>query len=53
MDLDDQTVETTVAQAKAKAAPGGWLQIGALGAPDALAEENELEQARAASPLTR
>ncbi|CAB1112513.1 unnamed protein product [Ectocarpus sp. CCAP 1310/34] len=53
MDLDDPTVETTVAQAKAKAAPGGWLQIGALGAPDALAEENELEQARAASPRTR
>ncbi|CAB1112512.1 unnamed protein product [Ectocarpus sp. CCAP 1310/34] len=53
MDLNDQGVEEAIAQAKAKTIPGGWLQIGALGAPDAVEEANALEEARAASSLTR
>ena len=53
MDLEDADVQAAIAQAKAKAVPGGWLQIGALGAPDAVAEETELEEARAASYLAR
>ncbi|CAM9447366.1 unnamed protein product [Ectocarpus sp. 8 AP-2014] len=53
MDLNDQGVEEAIAQAKAKTIPGGWLQMGALGAPDAVEEANALEEARAASSLTR
>lgn len=53
MDLEDGDVQAAIAQAKAKAVPGGWLQMGALGAPDAVDEENELEEARAASSLAR
>lgn len=53
MDLDDPAVEAAIATAKAKTVPGGWLQIGALGAPDAVEEENALEAARAASSLPR
>ncbi|CAM9691092.1 unnamed protein product, partial [Ectocarpus fasciculatus] len=53
MDLNDQGVEAAIAQAKAKTIPGGWLQMGALGAPDAVEEANALEEARAASSLTR
>ena len=53
MDLEDGDVQEAIAQAKAKAVPGGWLQMGALGAPDAVKEENELEEARAASYLAR
>eukprot|EP00752_Nemacystus_decipiens_P017433 g15627.t1 len=53
MDLEDGDVQAAIAQAKAKTVPGGWLQIGALGAPDAVEEENELAEARAASSLAR
>lgn len=53
MDLNDQAVEAAIAQAKAKTIPGGWLQMGALGAPDAVEEANALQEARAASSLTR
>ena len=53
MDLEDGDVQAAIAQAKAKTTPGGWLQVGALGAPDAVGEENELEEARAASSLAR
>eukprot|EP00752_Nemacystus_decipiens_P003979 g3644.t1 len=53
MDLEDEDVQTAIAQAKAKTVPGGWLQIGALGAPDAVEEEKELAEARAASSLAR
>lgn len=49
MDLNDPAVEEAIAQAKAKTVPGGWLQLGALGAPDAVEEQNALEEARAAS----
>lgn len=53
MDLHDTAVEASIAEAKARTVPGGWLQIGALGAPDALAEAEALEEARAASSLHR
>lgn len=54
MDLEDDDIQAAVADAKAKTAvPGGWLQGGSLGAPDAVAEENALEEARAASSLAR
>ncbi|CAM9687258.1 unnamed protein product [Scytosiphon promiscuus] len=53
MDLNDDAVEAAIASAKAKTVPGGWLQVGALGAPDAVAAENALEEARAASSLSR
>lgn len=53
MDLEDGDVQAAIAQAKAKTVPGGWLQIGSLGAPDAVAEENALEEARAVSSLSR
>eukprot|EP00903_Cladosiphon_okamuranus_P006527 g6378.t1 len=51
MDLEDSDVQAVIAQAKAKTVPGGWLQTGALGAPDAVEEENQLDEARAASSL--
>lgn len=53
MDLEDSTVEASIAEAKAKAVPGGWLQVGSLGAPDSVEEERELQEARAASSLAR
>lgn len=53
MDLEDDAVQASIAQAKAKAVPGGWLQMGTLGAPDAVQEEKALEEARAASLLSR
>lgn len=53
MDLNDEDVEGAIASAKAKTVPGGWLQVGALGAPDAVAAENALEEARAALSLSR
>ncbi|CAM9451765.1 unnamed protein product, partial [Hapterophycus canaliculatus] len=52
MDLNDPSVETASDPTKANAVPGGWLQKGAVGAPDAVEEENALEAARAASLLT-
>lgn len=53
MDLEDEAVEASVAVAKAAVAPGGWLQMGALGAPDVVEEEKALGEARAASSLER
>lgn len=53
MDLEDEVVEASIAQAKAKLVPGGWLQMGSLGAPDTLQDEKDLEEARAASSLHR
>lgn len=58
LDLEDTAVETPIADAKSsvvpiKSTPGGWLQMGALGAPDALKEEKALEEAQAASSLRR
>lgn len=54
MDLEDSDAQAAIVQAKAKTAvPGGWLQIGALGAPDAVEEGKKLEEARAASSLAR
>lgn len=52
-DSEDSEDKAAIAQAKAKTAPGGWLQTGALGAPDAVEEENELDEARAASSPIR
>lgn len=53
MDLEDPEVEASIAEAKAKAVPGGWMQLGALGAPDSVEEAKALEDARAASSLHR
>ena len=48
MDLEDPCVEALVAEAKTKDVPGGWMQSGALGAPDSVDEEQALEEARSA-----
>lgn len=53
MDLEDPEVEASIAEAEARAVPGGWMQLGGLGAPDSVAEEKALEDARAASSLHR
>lgn len=51
--VDDDDIAASIAPAKAAAAPGGWLKMGALGAPDAVEEEKALEEARAAIPPVR
>lgn len=51
--VDDDDVTAPVAPAKKAAAPGGWLQMGTLGAPDAVEEEKALEEGRAAIPPVR
>lgn len=53
MDLEDEDVELCKKRAAAAAVPGGWLKMGSLGAPDAVDEERALDEARAASFLTR
>lgn len=48
MDLEDPAVEEAIAPVKTTVVPGGWLQMGTLGAPDAIEEEKALEKAQAA-----
>ena len=53
IDLEDPCVEALVVETKTKAGPGGWMQSGALGAPDSIEDEKALEEARAASSNPR